>query len=69
MVWSNAGLGKGLWPLTGITSVYGALVVVGAPDGTSVLETLQGLDNVQVRTSAAVCVWGGGALLHVCSCE
>lgn len=53
MVWSNGDLGKGLWPLAGVTAVYGALVVVGAPDRSSVLETLQGLDNVQVCGSLA----------------
>ncbi|KAG2430242.1 hypothetical protein HXX76_010340 [Chlamydomonas incerta] len=54
VVWSNADLGRGLWPLSGVTAVYGALVVVGATDGSSVLETLQGLDNVQYAGTVGI---------------
>ncbi|EFJ40342.1 hypothetical protein VOLCADRAFT_119989 [Volvox carteri f. nagariensis] len=47
VIWASRDLGQGLWPLSGLTAVYGQLVIVGPPDRSSALETLQGLDNLQ----------------------
>ncbi|GIL53573.1 hypothetical protein Vafri_9184 [Volvox africanus] len=47
VIWANGDIGTGLWPLRGLTAVYGQLVILGARDGSSTLETLQGLDNLQ----------------------
>lgn len=48
VVWANADIGQGMWPLSGLRSVAGQLVVVGGVDGRSSLGTLQGLDSLTV---------------------
>ncbi len=58
VVWDDGSLGQGLWPLGGgLASVYGQLVVVGDPRKPGSLESLQGLEGLNV----CVHVCGQGA--------
>ncbi|KXZ44859.1 hypothetical protein GPECTOR_61g812 [Gonium pectorale] len=47
VIWATKDLGTGLWPLSGLTSVAGQLVVVGSSARDSELESLKGLENLK----------------------